>query len=169
MAAPEFVPTSLDEQPRKGLPLPPARKGYEKPGLNPNGQPTGRMLGNPGPDIGFALRIAHAIEDEIVVGAGEHKEDAIAGCIGVAMRRAALFGRAPVVHDVRIAFRLFGFLGGAPDELVRWRKPLFEAAHHHYWDQRAIVDLVPEETLRLLPAEVERRFPSEWKALLGQS
>ena len=169
MAAPEFVPTTLAEQPRTGLQLPPARRGRElvKPAMNSNGQPDGDGMGTPGPDQGFALRIARKMRDEIQVAAGEHVEDAIAGCLNVALRRAALFGRAPTIHDLRVAFRIFGYLGGAPDELVQWRRPLFEAAHHHYWDQRSIVDLVPDETLRLPHGDVERRFPSEWKALLG--
>ena len=169
MAAPEFVTTSLDEKPRKGLGLPPARRGRElvKPSMNMDGQPTGPLLGNPGPDQGFALRLARTMEDEVVVGPGEHEEDAVAGCLGVALKRASMFGRGPVIHDLRLAFRLFGFLGGAPDELVEWRKPRFEAASHHYWDQREIVDLVPEPTLRLSHTEVDRRFPAEWKTLLG--
>ena len=83
------------------------------------------------------------------------------------MARSALFGRAPVVHDLDIAFRIWGFLGQAPDELVAYRRPLFESVAHHYNDQRAIVDAVPEATLRLAHGEVARRFPAEWRALLG--
>ena len=45
-----------------------------------------------------------------------------------------------------------------------WR---FEAASHHYIDQRAIVDQVPESTLRRTHQDVAARFPVEWRALLG--
>ena len=171
MAAPEFVPTTLDEQPRTGLQLPPSRRGRElvKPAMNMSRQPEGPGMGTPGPDQGYALRLAHGMEDQLVVADGEHRHDAVAGCLGVALRRAALFGRGPTIHDLRVAFRIFGYLGGAPDELVAWRRPLFDSAHHHYWDQRDIADLVPESTLRLPHADVDRRFPGEWKALLGLS
>ena len=88
------------------------------------------------------------------------------GCAAVASRRAALFGRAPVAKDIELALVLFGFLGGAPDDLVAWRAPLFQAAAHHYHQQRAIVGAVPEETLRLTPADVRGRL-SEWRSMLA--
>jgi hypothetical protein len=73
-----------------------------------------------------------------------------------------------VVHDLDIAFRIWGFLGDAPAELIAYRRPLFEGASHHYTHRRDIVDVVPESTLRLTHGEVARRFPAEWRALLGQ-
>lgn len=169
MAAPEYVPTTLAERPRRGLSLPPSRRGRElvRPATLGPEQPSGPMLGNPGPDPGYALLLARSVEPELQLAPGEHREDAVAGCLGVALKRAAMFGRAPVIHDVRVAFRIFGFLGGAPDELVTHRKPLFEAASHHYWDQREIADSVPESTLRLSHTEVARRFPTDWRELLG--
>jgi hypothetical protein len=55
-----------------------------------------------------------------------------------------------------------------PDELVAVRRTLFEeVAHpHHYVEQRAIADCVPESTLRLTPDEVTRRFRDDWRSLL---
>jgi len=49
---------------------------------------------------------------------------------------------------------------------VDFRRPRFEEARHHYWDQRAIVDLVPDETLRLTPAQVKDRL-GNWRSLLA--
>lgn len=170
MAAPQYVPNTLAQQPRRGLDVP-ASGGWlaDRPAELDDHQPMGRELGHPGPDQGYALKIVHDVfEHKLVVPAPEKVHDAVAGCVGVATARAALFGRAPVVHDLDIAFRIWGFLGDAPAELVELRKPLFTACAHHYSDQRAIVDLVPESTLRLLHGEVARRFPSEWRALLGQ-
>lgn len=169
MAAPQYVPNTLAEQPRRGL-RPPAPEGWmaDRPGELGARQPVGPHLGRPGPDLGFALRLVRRFEDKLVVVAPETREDAIAGCVGVAMARAALFGRAPIVHDLDIAFRIWGFLGDAPAELVTFRQPLFASAAHHYDHQRAIVDMVPESTLRLSHGEVAQRFPSEWRTLLGQ-
>ena len=52
-----------------------------------------------------------------------------------------------------------------PADLVAFRRPLFQAAAHHYWDQREIADLVPEATLRMAPADVQGRL-AEWRSLL---
>ena len=167
MAAPEFVPTTKDQQPRRGLGLPPARAWTAtRPGEAHIDLPTGPSFGHPGPDQGFALKLAARFADRLVL-AHEHGADVVAGCLGIGLHRASLFGRAPVIHDLDIAFRVWGFLGDAPAELVALRHPLFEAASHHYWDQRAIVDHVPESTLRLTHQEVASRFPADWRILVG--
>lgn len=169
MAAPQYVPNTLAQQPRRGLDVPAAdRWRADRPADFEAFQPVGRQLGHPGPDQGFALRLARRFEDRIQVEAPVTRDDVIAGCVAVAMARAALFGRAPVVHDLDIALRIWGFLGDAPAELVELRTPLFASAAHHYDRQRAIVDLVPEATLGASHGDVARRFPSEWQALLGQ-
>jgi hypothetical protein len=128
-------------------------------------QPTGRQLGSPGPDQGFALKLARGFEDRLELAPGESSEDAIAGCTAVATRRCATFGRAPVVHDLTFGFTLWGFLGGAPTDLVEARGPLFRSAAHHYQAQRAIADGVKEETLRLTPDAVAERL-GRWRELL---
>jgi hypothetical protein len=169
MAAPQYVPTTLEDQPRKGLPMPPAARWLaDRPAeLGPR-PPQGRGLGVAGPDQGYALKLARRFDGRLSVVAPEHHEDAVVGCLGVATKRASLFGRAPVIHDLDIAFRIWGFLGDAPDELVDARHDLFVAAAHQYDQQRAIADSVPEETLRLTHGEVARRFPAEWRVLLGR-
>ena len=73
------------------------------------------------------------------------------------------------MHDLTIAFTLFGFLDEqADDELVALRRRLFEevANSHHYVEQRRIADLVPGPTLRLTPAEVKDRYATDWRSLL---
>jgi hypothetical protein len=166
MAAPEYVPVPLSEQPRESLRLPPPRAWMaDRPADLLRGQPVGPKLGRPGPDQGYLLKLAERFTDRVQVAEGEHAEDAIAGCAALAMRRAALFGRAPVSRDLEMALTLWGFLGGAPDDLVEFRHRLFGGAAHHYWDQRAVTDLVPDETLRLTPAQVAERL-SDWRQLL---
>lgn len=168
MAAPEYVPTGLGQQPRRGLSLPAARPWTaDRPADLGPAQPTGAALGNPGPDQGYALKLVRHFSERLVLAEGEHAEDAVIGCLGVALRRASLFGRAPVIHDLDIAFTLWGFLGDAPAELVELRRPLFQALEHHYEDQRAIANQVPEATLRLTAAQVKARWPGEWRQLLG--
>jgi hypothetical protein len=167
MAAPEYVPTTKEQQPRRGLGLPPARPWTAaRPGELGAEQPDGRTFGSQGPDQGYALVLANRFRDRLVLD-GVSADDAVAGCLGVALRRASLFGRAPVIHDLDIAFRIWGFLGHAEPELLAVRNPRFEAAAHHYWDQRAIVDQVPEATLRMTHQEVASMYPAQWRALLG--
>ena len=67
-----------------------------------------------------------------------------------------------------IAFTIWGFLGEAPPELLEHRGPIFQAVSHHYWEQRAIADAIPEETLRLPHTTVVERFPARWRELLGR-
>ena len=57
-------------------------------------------MGSQGPDQGFALRLARAFRSRLRLGPGEHVADVVVGCVGVALKRAALFGRAPVADDL---------------------------------------------------------------------
>jgi hypothetical protein len=123
-------------------------------------------MGRQGPDQGYALLLARRFADRLELAPDEHAEDAVAGCMVVAMARASLFGRAPVIHDLDLAFTLWGYLGGAPPDLVAYRTALFSGASHHYWDQRHIVDKVPESTLRMTPAQVRQKL-SDWRSLLS--
>ena len=168
MAAPQYVPTNQVDEPRTGLALP-AADGWlaGRPGELGAAQPVGRRLGRPGPDQGYALRLARLFRDRLSLAPGEKADDAVAGCVAVAMKRAALFGRAPLVHDLDVAFRVWGFLGEAPEQLIRYRAHLFEGAGHQYDQQRAVADAVPDETLRLSHGEVARRFPADWRTLLA--
>ena len=116
MAAPKFSPVDQTEPVR----------GYESPDHVPEGwtptrpgeiegfQPEGPRLGAQGPDQGYALRIASTLRPKVQVAPGENVDDAIVGCLGVALRRASLFSRAPVVHDLTIAFTIWGFYDSSP-------------------------------------------------------
>ena len=169
MAAPDYVPPSFADQPRRSLPLPPARRWTAtRPADLQRGQPLGARLGRPGPDQGYALALAERFEDRLRLAEGEHREDVVTGCVAVALRRGSMFGRAPVVHDLELAFGLFGYLDDAPADLVDWRRPTFQGAGHDYWEQRAIVDRIPESTFRMTPADVRSRL-SDWQNLVGLS
>jgi hypothetical protein len=117
----------------------------------------GPSVGTPGPDAGFALRLAHRYEDELRLGEGETVHDSLLGCALIASRRAALFGRAPCIYDIQVALALWGFLVDAPEELRHARRQAFSSVSHDYVAQRALVDAVSEETLRLTPAEAHAR------------
>ena len=172
MAAPEYVPVPPTQKVRLPWESPefvPAAWTLDRPAEVGNGrQPVGRRLGSPGPDIGYALTLLPLVRPSLHLAPGEHVADAEAGCGAIAMRRAALFGRAPVIYDLRHAFTIWGFLDERPPvELVAHRRPIFEEAAHDYETQRTIVDQVPEATLRMTPAEVAAAYPERWRELLG--
>ena len=171
MAAPDYVPndTAVGDRHYVSPPRRPQPWLADRPAELTEGQPTGAGLGVPGPDQGYALRLARRFEGHLLLSPGEHADDAIAGCVGVALKRAAAFGRAPVAVDLEVAFRVFGFLSPAPDEsLVAWRKELFAGVSHphHYAEARHLVGLVPDAVLRMAPSEVEAACAADRSKLL---
>ncbi len=167
MTQPSFVPIVEVDQVRRAYQLDvPSIWTQSRPSeLRGTSAPAGTQLGTPGPDAGFALKLARRFADTIVLAPGDTVEDAIAGCTAAAMRRSAKFGRAPVIHDLTFAFTLFGFMPEAPSDLVSARSPLFRSASHHYQVQRAIADSVVDSTLRLTPEAVAERL-EQWRDLL---
>lgn len=167
MTQPDHVPVQASDRVRPSALLPPPAAWYqERPAEQFElAQPRGPRLGATGPDLGYGLKLARRLEHKLHLGEGESPEDAVAGCFACGTRRSSHFGRAPVIYDMEWAYTLWGFLGGAPDELTAFRKKMFRGAAEHYWDQRQIVDAVRLETLALTPAQVRERLGS-WKELL---
>jgi hypothetical protein len=172
MAAPEHVPVPAAVRPRS----------YNSPDHVPDGwkpdrraeltgrQPEGPRLGYQGPDQGYGLALAERFRGRLQLHPGEKEDDAISGGLAIALRRASLFGRAPVIHDLTVAFTIWGFLDPhPPDELLARRRPAFEGVGHphHYAEGRALVDAVPDATLRLMPVDVQSAYPGRWRELLG--
>jgi len=160
-----YVPTRAEDAPRRSVPIPPAQ-GWRaaRPGeLGPE-QPTGRLLGSPGPDGGYALQLAERFKDRIEIAFPEKVPDVLAVGAALAMKRAASFGRAPIVRDLEIALGLLGWLGGAPAELIEWRRHAVHGAAHHYAERRGIVDAVPTSLLRTPPEDQVAALASwrEW-------
>lgn len=173
MAAPEHVPTKVNQDVRTygSPPRRPESWRADRPAdfAEEHRQPLGDLLGSPGPDQGYALHLARLLEPELQLTEGEHAKDALAGIVAVGLKRASLLGRAPVIHDLRIAATLFGFLDAAPDpELVELRRELFEelSHFHHYMELRGVVDMVPAEVLRRTPAQVDDAYRAGWRGQL---
>ena len=130
----------------------------DRPGDLDGPQPIGERLGSQGPDQGYALKLAELVRPDVIVQAGESVDDALVGIVATAMRRASLFGRAPVIHDLRLAERVWGFADASPPaSLLAARQNLFDglALGHAYDRTRALVDTVPEATLRARPANAD--------------
>ncbi len=175
MSAPKFAPVP---------PMDDAR-GYESPPVVPDAwmpdrpaeitgfQPDGPRLGHQGPDQGYALKIAKTFAERVHLQPGERFDDVVGGCLGIALRRASEFSRAPVVHDLTIAFTIWGFLDESPPaDLLQLRLGAFAGLGnlaHRYDQSRALVDQVPDATLRMTPADVTAAFPVRWRELTGAS
>jgi hypothetical protein len=172
MASPKSAPAGpLESQYYRSPDVVPDAWSPDRPGIVDGLQPAGPRLGAQGPDQGFALRIANRITPELRLQAGERIDDAVRGCLGIALRRASLFSRAPMVYDVRLAFTIWGYFDPAPPaDLVATRTRLFEGVgnvNHHYAEGRKIADLVPEATLRLTPEQARAASPQRWRELTG--
>src|SRR5262249_60880733 len=115
--------------------------------------PQGALLGRPGPNVGYAYTLAQRARDRLRLGPFEHAHDAVAVVAEVAGKRAALYGRAPVIGDVDHAIAILGYDGTAGDAFVAARTAAVHDASHSYYRRRAMVDSVPDPLLRQRPQE----------------
>jgi hypothetical protein len=153
-----FVAPELEDRPRQepnlapGVHLPAAQAWKaDRPGDLVAGQPTGNLLGRPGPNVGYAVTLAGRLRDSVQLAPHEHRADALAIIAELAMKRAASFGRAPTLADVETAALLLGYQGECDDSFAAWRRDLSHGADHDYGVRRAFVDAVPDGVLRLPP------------------
>ena len=173
MAAPQFVPDRTRRS-HKAYTSPPQRRGgwtAERPGdVVAEGQPRGSALGNQGPDQGFALKLARTELAKAQLADHEHADDVIVGVLGVVTRRASLYARAPMIHDVRLAFEIYGLYDPPGPELADWRRRSFAGLSHgsaHYLEARALADAVPEEILRGTPEAAAVARQADWRTTVG--
>jgi len=174
MAAPKYAPVPPSESVR----------AYESPEYVPEAwkpdrpaeiegrQPEGMRLGYQGPDQGYAFTLGERFRNRIQAGDGVSVDDALRGSLNIALRRASLFGRAPVVHDISVACAIWGWLDEQPSaEVVERRRELFAGVAdtlNYYGKGRMIADLVPEATLRMAPEEAAKAYASgRWRELTG--
>src|SRR5690348_11149743 len=105
-----FVPSDPADRPRQqqnlppGLAPPPASDWRaDRPGDLTGAQPEGALLGRPGPNIGYAYTLAARARDGLRLAPSEYAGDALAVISEIAAKRAAAFGRAPVMGDIDVA------------------------------------------------------------------
>jgi hypothetical protein len=153
-----FVAPELEDRPRQetnlapGVHLPAAQAWKaDRAGDLVAGQPTGNLLGRPGPNVGYAVTLAARLRDSVQLAPHEHQADALAVISELAMKRAASFGRGPVLADVETAAALLGYQGECDDSFAAWRRDVSHGADHEYGVRRALVDAVPDAVLRLPP------------------
>ena len=171
MAAPRHVPLSPTEDSTayRSPDVVPSSWVNRRPGDLESFQPSGGSMGYQGPDQGYALRLCRGFSEQLHISEDEHLNDVERGCVQIALKRASIFGRAPVVHDLEMAYRVYGFLDAVADAaLVAERSRLFEglAESHHYADVRRLVATVSEGTLKMSPRDLEEQYLMDWRSLL---
>jgi hypothetical protein len=161
-----YIPARLEDEPRQetnlapGVKLPAANAWWaDRPGDLEAGQPSGALLGSPGPNVGYALTLVERIKDQLVTAPHERVDDAMGVIAEIAMKRASLFGRAPVMADVDAARALLGYEGNVPDDFVEWRVRAVHDANHDYVQRRSLIDAVPDELLRLTSSAFTAQLP----------
>jgi hypothetical protein len=154
-----YVPATIDEIPRQeqnfapGVHMPAARGWHaDRPG--DGRRDVGALSGSPGPNVGFAITLAHRARDRFRLEPGEHAEDAVAVVAELAMKRAATFGRAPTTLDVEFAVEVLGYAGPPSNDLRTWRPERVRGAAHDYVARRRMVDAVDASVLRLPVVEL---------------
>ena len=166
-----FVPPDPADRPRQQQNLPPgtalppaARWQAERPGDLGPAQPNGALFGTPGPNVGYAYTLAERVADRLQLGHHEALDDVIPVIAEIAGKRAAQFGRAPVIHDVDIAVKLLGYDGSADTQFTDIRQLIVHEAGHSYNRRREIVDTVPDQMLKMRPDELGEAI-AEWREL----
>jgi hypothetical protein len=172
MSAPKFAPTPVLDEVRTyaSPPVAPDSWTNDRPGDIEGFQPSGERLGYQGPDQGYGLMLARRLAPKIHIVGDIDREDAVRGALNIGLRRASLYGRAPVVHDLVLAFTIWGFFDqNPPADLVAKRDGLFTGIGnvHHYAEGRVVADAVPEATLRLTPQQAAEAYRRDWRSACG--
>lgn len=164
MSTDPFVASPIDDRPRQvqnlapGVTMPAARSWRaDRPGDLRSGQPSGELLGSPGPNVGYALTLASRARARLALAPHERADGAVAVIAELAMKRAASYGRAPVATDVECAALLLGYEGDVDPAFARWRVAVVHDATHDYPTRRALCDAVPLDALRLDPGALVGR------------
>ena len=168
MAQPQFVPIAQRATVRPSMRLKSAESWTkDRPAEQADGaQQLGRGFGRPGPDQGFALKLAKRFSEDFVLSEHEDAHDVIVGLAVLASKRASAFGRAPSVYDIQVAMNIFSFLEPAEPDLVTLRSALFGGLSHGYAHQQHLADAVPDAVLAMSP-EASAANDQLWRELLN--
>lgn len=127
---------------------PPRRWIAHRPGEHRPGPPSGRSrVGTSGPDQGYALRLADALRESVVLGPGEHIDDALAVSTQIALRRASRFGRAPVRADLEAALALMSYAAPLSEPAVERRRAVVSGSAHDLWRCQEFAASIADEVL----------------------
>lgn len=107
------------------------------------GVPWGGAFGTPGPDAGYALRLAAG--RELVLAEHEHRADANAAVAAVAAARASIASRGPTKIDVDAAIVILGY--DTESDFGATRAAAIAGAAHHPQRIRRLVAGIPMDVI----------------------
>lgn len=150
MTQPKYAPILIEDEvrPAAKLDVPRPWSPHRPSELRAGPRSFGGAGGAPGPDQGYALRLAQIAGERVVLGEGERLDDALSAAVVVGLGRASAFGRAPVLKDLEFGLAAFGFLGPVDADTAMRRHRFISGLAHDYFRQRMIADLCDEATLR---------------------
>ncbi|HZU74260.1 MAG TPA: hypothetical protein VE990_15970 [Acidimicrobiales bacterium] len=167
MSVPEYVPVGFADRVRhlegEVPPLPIRRLPRNHLGDASSGS-LGGLQGRPAPDAGYAISLARLFAGQVALAPGEDERDALAAGAVLGMARAGHFCRGPVLHDVRVGLELLGYLGGAPEDLVVWRRRALQSIHRDRFLQLQLLGADPK-VLEMGPGEALSLL-GDWRRLL---
>lgn len=176
MSTQDFVSPKRIDEPRheqnmpEGVdtPIPdawtPARPGDS---LDDSRSESEHLLGNAGPNVGYALSLIAHQRDNIVLAAHEHAHDVEPLLGEIAMRRASHFGRAPMMGDVTFAMKLLSYDVEPTQGEEKWRPRLVHDCGHNEHRRRIIVNSIPEEIVEGSHVDVKAAISGWWEKLEG--
>lgn len=123
------------------------------------------LLGNAGPNIGYALKLASQKIHGYFLLESEHEHDVKVLLSEIAMRRAANFGRAPIVQDLDFAAHLLGYDKESKSGEDKWRPRLVHGCGHDEHKRRRIVNSVPDEIIKHKDEVSEGMISGWWEKL----
>jgi hypothetical protein len=128
----------------------------------PSEVPWGGAFGTPGPDTGYALKLASAASYDLDPGESRHNVEA--ALVLVMGARASLSGKAPSIEDLNFALLLLGLdpRQEIPDavavRLAAARKHWAPRVAHSKGESRGFVTLLSSQLLRLSPGDLRHRL-----------
>ena len=148
MTQPKFAPISIEDEVRPAYKLDVPRPWTKhRPGeFDPGSRD---FEAGSGPDQGYLSLLARRFVSQIVLGEGEHIDDAIAGVIAVGMARASRYGRAPVANDLEFALGALAFLSAQTGDRVLRRSSMVGGVAHDLWHRRELVARFSTEMLSM--------------------
>ncbi len=124
--------------------------------LTGTGMPWGGAFGMPGPDAGYAMKLAAG--RDLILSDYEHRADADAAVAAVAAARSSLVGRGPTKGDVDAAIVILGY--EAESDFGPVRAAAIGGSAHHPLRIRRLIAGIPTDAYDATVDELRERVAS---------
>jgi len=138
-------------------PNPERRWTPDRPGdVAGTGVPWGGAFGTPGPDAGYAIKLAAG--RDLILAENEHRADANLAVAAVAAARASLASRGPTKIDLDAAIVILGY--DTESDFGAIRAAAIAGAAHHPQRIRRLVAGIPMDVVEDTADDLRRRVDS---------